>query len=271
VHAHPLARHILERPIDRRDHALDEAEELAKRPVLIADVALEREIGAVQLQQEAVADDRLVLDPERVRERIEVGVLGIVVLVLDRGGDDARRGRGQERLDETAVRGIERRLEVVAFGVDCGRIEVAHRADRLGRVHVADRGPARELLLHHALEDRVAGGVAARPPLPGAPEAAHPMLHVQEKALALLLAVVADVDPGGDLLGHDPAQRLPACFCKLSRVDRLALRAAHVQPDQLGRPRQTAGVGGQNPLLAPPHRPLQVELDGSLPEITLAE
>ena len=79
------------------------------------------------------------------------------------------------------------------------------------------------------------------------------MLHVEEEALALLLAVVADIDPGGDLLGHHPAQRLPAGRGELRRVDRLALRAAHVQPDQLGRPRQAAGVGGQDPLLAPPH------------------
>ena len=79
------------------------------------------------------------------------------------------------------------------------------------------------------------------------------MLHVQEETLALLLAVVADVHPGGDLLGHYPAQRLLAGRGELGRIDRLALRAAHVQPDQLGRPRQAAGVRGQDPLLAATH------------------
>ena len=100
VHAHALARDVDQRPIDRRHDALDEAEEFAERPVLIGDVALEREVGAVELQEEAVADDRLVLDPERVGERCEISLLGRVVPVLHRRGDDARRGRGQERLDE---------------------------------------------------------------------------------------------------------------------------------------------------------------------------
>jgi hypothetical protein len=97
------------------------------------------------------------------------------------------------------------------------------------------------------------------------------MLHVQEKALALLLAVVADVDPGVELSGDHLPQGLLAGRFELRRIDRLALGAAHVQADQLGRPRQAAGVRGENPLLALLHRSLQVELDSSLPEMTLAE
>jgi hypothetical protein len=174
------------------------------------------------------------------------------VPVLHRRGDDARRRRGQERLDE-AVGLVEHGAEIRALGVDGGRIKIAYLVDRLGRMHVADGGPARELLLHHALENRVTGGVAARPPLPGAAKAARPVLHVEEEALALLLAVVADVDPGGDLLGHHPSQRLLAGRGEFRRVDRLALRAAHVQPDQLGRTRQAAGVRDQDPFVAPLH------------------
>ena len=43
-----------QRRVDRRDHPLDEAEELAERPVHVGDMALEREVGAVELQQETV-------------------------------------------------------------------------------------------------------------------------------------------------------------------------------------------------------------------------
>jgi hypothetical protein len=164
-----------------------------------------------------------------------------------------RGGGGQERLDEAAAGLVERRLEVQALGVDEGRVEVAHRADRLRRSKVADRRPARRLLLEHALENRIADNVAARPALPGAAEAAHPMLDVEEKALALLLAVVADVDAGFDLLGHDPAQRVAARSGERRRIDRLPLRPAHVQAHQLQRPRQAAGVGGQDPLVAVSH------------------
>ena len=95
-----------------------------------------------------MADDRLVLDPQRVGEGVEIGFLGGVVFVLHRRGDDARRGRGEERLDE-AVGLVEHGAEIFALGVDAGRVEIAHRADRLGRLEVADRGPAGHLLLEH--------------------------------------------------------------------------------------------------------------------------
>ena len=173
--------------------------------------------------------------------------------VLHRRGDDARRGRGQERLDEAAVGLVENGAEVHALGVDVVRIQVAHRADRLGRLEVADGAAAGHLLLAHALEDRVAHDVPARPPSRGAAEAAHPMLDVEEEALALLLAVVADVDPGGDLPGHDPAQRRVPGRRKLVGIHRLAPGAAGIEPDQLRRPRQAAGMGRQDPILAPAH------------------
>jgi hypothetical protein len=79
------------------------------------------------------------------------------------------------------------------------------------------------------------------------------MLHVKEEALALLLAVVADVDPGVELFGDHLAERVAASRGEFGGIDRLAARAAHVQPDQLGRPRQAAGVRGQDPFIAPAH------------------
>ena len=95
-------------------------------------MALEREVGAVELQEEAVADDRLVFDPQRVREGIEVSLLGIVVFVLHGRGDDAGRGCGQERLDEAARGLIEHGPKVRAFGIDGRQVEVADLPDRLG-------------------------------------------------------------------------------------------------------------------------------------------
>ena len=52
----------------------------------------------------------------------------------------------------------------------------------------------------------VAFDIAARPALPTVAETAHPMPDVEKKRLALLLAVVADIDTGFDLLVDDPAQ-----------------------------------------------------------------
>src|SRR5215831_6827721 len=80
------------------------------------------------------------------------------------------------------------------------------------------------------------------------------MPNVEKKRLALLLAVVADIDTGFDLLVDDPSQCRLAYPVELSPIDRLAAGAAHVEPGELGWPRQAAGMGGQNPLVAPPHR-----------------
>src|SRR5207253_2805497 len=70
----------------------------------------------------------------------------------------------------------------------------------------------------------------------------------------LLFAIVADIDTGFDLLVDDTAQRRLANPVELSRIDCLATGAAHIEPGEFGWPRQTARMGGQNPLVAPPHR-----------------
>ena len=72
------------------DDALAEAEEVRQRPVAGRTVPFQRQIGAIELQQEAVRDDRLVFHPQRLAERGEIGFLRIVVPVLHDGADDAR-------------------------------------------------------------------------------------------------------------------------------------------------------------------------------------
>ena len=47
MQAHPVARDVFECGVDRRDDAFDKAEEIAERPVLVGEVAFEREIGAI--------------------------------------------------------------------------------------------------------------------------------------------------------------------------------------------------------------------------------
>ena len=104
----------------------------AERPVVVGKVPFEREIGAVELQQKPVRDDRLVFDPERGGERGEIGFLGVVIFVLHRGGDDAGRRRGHERLDKPAGPLVERGAEIGAFGLQLAVIDIAHLADRSG-------------------------------------------------------------------------------------------------------------------------------------------
>src|SRR5262249_6408470 len=96
--------------------------------------------------------------------------------------------------------------------------------------------------------------VGAGPALPGAAKAAHPVADVKKEPLALLFAVVADVGAGVGLLAHDPAQRRLAEPLELGRIDGFAPRPAYKEPGQLGRARQAAGMGRQDPVFAAAHR-----------------
>ena len=73
------------------------------------------------------------------------------------------------------------------------------------------------------------GEVGDRAAGPGAAEAGHAVTDVEEECLALLLAVVADIDAGGDLLAHDVAGRGFALGVDRGFVHRLAGRAARIQ------------------------------------------
>ncbi len=159
-------------------------------------MALEGEIGGIDLQQEAVPHDRLVLDLEGGAERGEIGPERVVVLVAHGHGDDAGRRRTHERLGEGGAILVEHGFEVIAFVVDHAGIEVAHLADRLrqsaeGR-HLSLGGV---VLGPHALEFGIAVDVGARRALPAPAETGEPALEIEEEGIALLLAVVADVDP----------------------------------------------------------------------------
>src|SRR5262249_2321936 len=120
-------------------------------------------------------------------------------------------------------------------------------------VHVRDRLARRQHLAHLRLQQRVALDIAARPAGPAVAEPTHAAPDVEKERLALLLAVIADIDPGGFLLVDDLRQCRLAEPVELGPVDRLAARAAHVKPGQFRRARQAAGMRRQDPLVAPPH------------------
>ena len=80
-------------------------------------MALKREIRAIELQQKAVAHDRLVFDLQGIRERIEIALERVVMLVLHDRSYDAGRRRGEERLGE-ALPVLQRGAEIRALGFD---------------------------------------------------------------------------------------------------------------------------------------------------------
>jgi hypothetical protein len=69
-----------------------------ERPALEQRVPAQAEVGRVDLQHEARGDDRLVLGPHRLGERLEIGRVGGVVVVRLEQGDHPGRRRVHERL-----------------------------------------------------------------------------------------------------------------------------------------------------------------------------
>ena len=79
------------------------------------------------------------------------------------------------------------------------------------------------------------------------------MSDVEEEPLPLLLAVITDVDPGLGLLAQDRAQRRLTQSFELGWVDRFSSRSAHIEPGQLRRAWQAAGMGRQDAVFAAAH------------------
>ena len=148
---------------------------------------------------------------------------------------------------------VERGAEIGAFGLQLAVIDIAHLADRNRRLVIAYGLARSQRLRHLLLEDRVALDIAARPALPAPAEPAHAMADIEKERLALLLAVIADIDAGLDLLVDDPAQRRLAQPVEFGRIDRFAAGPPHIKPGQLRRARQTAGMRGQDAVVAALH------------------
>ena len=109
--------------------ALDPLEELREGPIGEEGVALHREIGRVDLQQEPVLDDDAIFVTQRLGDGVQVLVARGVVPVLHRGHDDARGRGGHERLRERRA-GDERALRF-----DFGRVAVGDVRDGRRRRH----------------------------------------------------------------------------------------------------------------------------------------
>jgi hypothetical protein len=74
--------------------------------------------------------------------------------------------------------------------------------------------------------------------------------QIEEKTVALLLTIVADVDAGVVLPAHRILHRGAADAAQLGHIDGLPAGTPRQQVRQFRRPRKAAGMGGQNPVLA---------------------
>ena len=134
------------------------------------------------------------------------------------------------------------------------RIDIAHLADRHRQALVRRHARLARRLLHPSLlEFGIAVDVGARRPLPAAAQPGQPVLEIKEKRIALLLAVVADVDAGLGLLGTIARNAARPAATISSAATRFAARAPNEKAGQFLRSRQASGMGGQNSFRAAPH------------------
>ncbi len=198
---HAVTRYVRDCPIDDGDHLLDEADEFANRLILERDVALKREIGSIDLKEKTVLYDRLIFDPQGEPERGEIRVKRSVIFVANCHRHDSRRWRAHERLDKNARCFRQHVLKMAALLRDRAGVKILDLASRLRQAaECGNLGAGRMLLRPHALEFRIAVDVGTRRPFPASAEAGQPALDIEKEGVALLLAVVADIDADFALL-----------------------------------------------------------------------
>src|SRR5262249_52517269 len=158
----------------------------------------------------------------------------IVVLILDRRRNNARRWGIHERLDKDIGSEREYVIEVAAFGFDGRGILVTDIADRHGQTLIGRYAClARRLLQPTFLEHRIAINVSTRRPLPGPTETGQSLFQIEEKRIALLLAVVSNVDASFRLFRHDGANSVKTSGSDFLGVDTLPESAPHEQASQV--------------------------------------
>jgi hypothetical protein len=242
-----LGRDVRDRMIERLDVQARALAELGEVQVRVLDVPAHGEIGTIDLQHDAGLGDGLVFVPHRLRDREQVGLVVLVVVVAEEQRHHAGRGRAHERPGGLLVR--QRGLEV--FHILHRGARVAH-ADRCiaGRrlaaraAGIAEHAPGQVGEVREVLVDE---GVA------GAAEPVEPVLHVGGVARLRHFPVVDDVDAGlalladhlGDGGANAPSQR--------RAVDRHALLLGIHHAHEIVRPRQAAGVGGEEAVGAALH------------------
>ena len=132
-----------------------------------------------------------------------------------------------------------RRVQIMQLGLRLGSI--LHPAALRETLH-QERDQLREFL-----------EIAPAPALRFAREARHALRHVSLEPDALLLAVIGDVDARRGLLVDHAVHREIHLARKLVFVDRFAVFAPDKKLGQGLIARQTADVGGENPVAAEDH------------------
>ena len=209
-------------------------------------VAAERQVGAVDLQHEAGIDDRAVFPRHHLGQRIKIGFVRGIVLVLQIARDLTGRRRGHEPFARLGAR--HRLLRPRDVGLERGEI-LPGDGTRARRAMLERRGEVGE----HRRELGEVGLAGPERRRARAVEAREAILHVGGVVGAALLPVVDDVEPAGDLFPHHVGDRRAHRGRELGRFGAGIFLLGQQQFHHFRRPRQAAGMGGENALRAALH------------------
>ena len=132
VQPHAVARNAGERLVEGRDVLLDDLDEFAVGFVLEEEHPLHRQVGRVDLQDQAGVDDGLVFVAHLAGDRVEISLVSLVIRVEHRGCDDPRRRLGEEHFGERRLDCVAMALEAGELGLDRFFVLIFELADRLG-------------------------------------------------------------------------------------------------------------------------------------------
>ena len=171
--------------------------------------------------------------------------------VDDKARQDAGRGCGHKHVRRLLLAGRKRQVREVAL--QRAAVLVAQGADAAGKRRVGEiPAPVGEVRVRQqvAADHDVAalfGGARVRR------HAGDAMPDIGRVGRLAHLAVADHVDAGRDLLRDDIVDRLGDLRFESGRVDGVALFLAQHEVDQRLRPRQAAGVGGEDAVCAEFH------------------
>src|SRR4029077_5559775 len=239
-----VVRNAVKRLVEGGDVLLDDLDEFAVGFVLEQEHTFHRQIGRVDLQDEAGVDDGLVFVVHLAGDGAEIVLVGLVVGVEHRGRDDPRRRLGEEHFGECRLDCAGMALEAGELGLDRFLVGVFELADRLGTAeHLSGLRKTRHELLR---EQRQLDPLAAEGPLRLAAEAGHALRNIGLETDPALLAVVGDIDAGLALLLHHVGDTGVDHFGEFALIDRFACLVGDQQVIKLLAARQAAGVGDQD-------------------------
>ena len=230
-----MAHRVIERLHVHRDHL----PEGVQRKVREHGVTAQRQVRAVDLQDESRIHDGLVLRLHDVGERVQIRLVVPVILIVQEPTDLSRRRRGQEEL--FGRRPGDGRLQRADVGFDRRPVLPGHGARAGGAVL---KGGSELSEDGRQLGKLLVAGAQGRGTCPV--EAAEPVLEIDGVVDPSLFPVVDHVQAGGRLALHGIDHRAPDARVEGSSIlPRPCLRLDE-KLDQSRRAGQAAHVGGED-------------------------